>query len=320
MTTVLLVRVSSLGDVVQTFPAVTDMQRHVPDLQLDWVVEEAYVPLVRMHPAVARALSYPLRRWRKSWYRGATWRELGALRRTLREHRYDAIIEAQGLFKSAVAAKWARGPVHGFGPDTVREPFVARFYDHRHEFAADVHRVWHYRGLAARAFGYMFDEAIDYGLRHPAQPVWLDAPRYVVLLHSTARSEKLWPERDWIALGRHLSGRGVISVLPWGDERERARAMRLAGAISGAQIAPPLRVDEAGALLAHARAVVGVDTGLMHLAVALETPVVGIYRATRPVHHGPLGRGPTAFCGGLDRTPAVDDVLDGLRTVAPDLA
>ncbi len=320
MTTVLLVRVSSLGDVVQTFPAVTDMQRHVPDLHLDWVVEEAYVSLVRMHPAVTRALPYPLRRWRKGWHQGQTWRELGALRRQLRETPYDAIVESQGLLKSLVAAKWARGPIHGFGPATVREPFIARFYDHRFEFPADVHRVWHYRGLAARAFGYEPDEAIDYGLTRPARPAWIDASDYVVLLHSTARSEKLWPEGDWIAVGERLAARGIACVLPWGNAQEQERAARLAIAIPGAQVAPALRVDEAGAVLAHARAVIGVDTGLMHLAVALEVPVVGIYCATRPIHHGPLGRGPTAFRGGMGRAPTVDEVLEGLHDVAPGLA
>jgi len=316
MPTVLLIRVSSLGDVVQTFPAVTDMQRHVKELSLDWLVEEAYVPLMRLHAGVRRAIPFALRRWRKSRSLTTFCREFSELRRTLRGGCYDAVIDSQGLLKSVIPAMLARGPVYGFGPGTVREPFVARFYDHTFEFPPDVHRIWHYRGLAARAFGYAPDEAIDYGLRKPARPGWIEAPRYVVLLHSTARSEKLWSEANWIEAGRWLASRGIVCVLPWGNDEERARAERLAKFIPDAQVAPQLRVDEAGALLAHATAVVGVDTGLMHLAVAFEVPVVGIYVATRPLHHGPLGRGPTAFRGGMGEAPTAAEVLDALGEVA----
>jgi len=313
---VLLIRVSSLGDVVQTFPAVTDLQRHRPALTLHWCVEEAYVPLLGLHPAISEVVPFALRRWRRTLLRQDTWREMAALRRRLAAQQYDAVVDSQGLLKSLAIAKMARGPIYGFGPRTVREPFVARFYDHTFEFPPDVHRIWHYRGLAARAFGYAPDEAIDYGLRKPARPGWIEAPRYVVLLHSTARSEKLWSEANWIEAGRWLASRGIVCVLPWGNDEERARAERLAKFIPDAQVAPQLRVDEAGALLAHATAVVGVDTGLMHLAVAFEVPVVGIYVATRPLHHGPLGRGPTAFRGGMGEAPTAAEVLDALGEVA----
>jgi heptosyltransferase-1 len=201
----------------------------------------------------------------------------------------------------------------------VREPFVSRFYDHRFEFAADQHRVWQYRGLAAKTFGYELDDVIDYGLVKPSRPKWIAASDYVVLLHSTARSEKLWSEASWVEVGHRLAARGIGCVLPWGNQEEEVRAERIAALIPNAQVAPQLRVDEAGAALAHARAVIGVDTGLMHLAVALEVPVVGIYCATRPLHHGPLGRGPTAFRGGMGDTPRSGDVLEALGEVAPDL-
>lgn len=315
----LLIRVSSLGDVVQTFPAVTDMQRHVPGLRLTWVVEETFVTLVQLHPAVQRAIPFALRRWRRHLLRADTWRDVAALRRTVQVQGFDAIIESQGLLKSLAVAKMARGPIYGFGPKTVREPFVSRFYDHTFEFPPDVHRIWHYKGLMAKALGYEMDDVVDYGLTKPPRPGWIDATHYVVLLHSTARSEKLWSEASWVEVGRRLASRGVACVLPWGSADERARAERLAALIPDAQVAPQLRVDEAGALLAHARAVIGVDTGLMHLAVAFEVPVVGIYVATRPLHHGPLGRGPTAFRGGMGDRPTTADVLDALGEVAPDL-
>lgn len=319
MKKILLVRVSSLGDVVQTFPAVTDIVRHLPGMQLDWVVEEAYVPLARMHPGVARVLPFALRRWRSQFWRASAWRELGALRDALREHDYDLILDAQGLIKSAAIAKLARGPIHGFGSRTVREPFVARAYDATHEFPLDQHRLWHYRGLAAQALGYSLDERIDYGVVAPPLPAWASGARYCVLLHSTARPEKLWRESDWIALGRHLEQAGVRCVLPWGSDAERARAERLAAVLQQALVAPRLSIEEAGGLLGHAEAVIGLDTGLMHLAVALEVPVVGIYCGSEPGFTGPLGAGPTAFRGGMGWSPTVDQVLEALREVAPAL-
>lgn len=316
MPSVLLIRVSSLGDVVQTFPAVTDFCRVVPDTALHWIVEEQYEPLVRLHPGVSDSIPYALRRWRKHVFKDRSWQEVSILYRRLRNQPYDTIVEAQGLLKSLAVAKIARGPIHGFGPKTVREPFVSRFYDHIYEFPMDRHRIWHYRGLMASAFGYEIDdriESIDYGLRVPPRPGVGADEKYCVLLHGTARGEKLWPEERWIALGRRLHEEGLICLLPWGDASEQARAARLAAVIPGARLLPRLSLEEAAGLLAHARCVIGVDTGLMHLAVAYKVPVVGIYLGTRPGHHGPLGAGPTAFCGGMGMNPEVDEVFAQTR-------
>jgi heptosyltransferase I len=309
MPAALLIRISSLGDVVQTFPAATDLLRARPDVRLEWVVEEAYEPLVKLHPGVARTLPFALRRWRNNIFASRSWEEISILFHAVRLHPYEAVIDSQGLLKSLAVAKMAKGPLHGFGKRTVREPWLARFYNHTYEFPPAQHRVLHYRGLLAKIFGYEPDAAIDYGLRAPPQPAAAKAAAYCVLLHSTARAEKLWPEAQWIALGRRLHARGLVSMLPWGNADEQARAQRLAAAIPGACLMPALSLPEAAGLLAHARCVIGVDTGLMHLAVAYAVPVVGIYLATRPGHHGPLGAGPTAVCGGMEMNPEVDEVF-----------
>jgi heptosyltransferase I len=321
MSAALLIRVSSLGDVVQTFPAVSDLRTRVPGWRLHWAVEEAYRPLVELHPGVERALPFALRRWRRTLLRRSAWKEIRAFYRTVRATSYDAVIDAQGLLKSLAIAKMAKGPLHGFGPGTVRESQVARFYDRGYEFDPALHRVWHYRGLFAAVFGYKLDTApdsIDYGLRAPAKPAAAGGRPYCVLLHGTARAEKLWPEAHWIELGRRLAQRGLACNLPWGDATERTRSEALALAIPGARVMPALALDEAAGLLAHARGVVGVDTGLMHLAVAYKVPVVGIYIATRPGHHGPLGAGPTAFCGGMGNLPTADEVFEAALRVVPD--
>lgn len=319
MPSALLIRLSSLGDVVHTFPAVTDLARHCAGWELDWVVEEGYRALAALHPAVTRALPFGLRRWRRHVLQPRSWRELAAFKAALRAREYDRIVDAQGLLKSLAVAKMARGRIHGFGPDTVRESFVARFYDHRYEFPPEQHRVSHYRGLLAAAFGYSVDmsaASIDYGLRVPSRPAAAGAERYSVLLHSTARAEKLWPEARWIELGRLLHGQGIACALPWGSDAERARAERLAAAIPAARLMPALGLEEAAGLIAHAHSVIGVDTGLMHLAVAYKVPVVGVYLATRPGHHGPLGAGPTAFVGGMGASPVSAEVFDAAMRIA----
>ena len=320
MTRVLLVRMSSLGDIIHTFPAATDMQRHVPDLVLDWVVEGEYVELARMHPAVQEVIAFSLRRWRRAMGKAETWRELGAARRALAAHPYDAIIETQGLMKSAWVAKQARGPIHGFGPRTAREPIVARLYTHRYEFAPSDHKILRYRTVAARALGYTFDPPIDYGLVAPPRPAFAPAGPYVVMFHSTARAAKLWDEAAWIALAQHVNARGRTCVLPWGSDEERQRSERIAGAVPQALVAPRMSITEAGGLIGGADAVVGVDTGLMHLAAALKVPVVGVFCDSEPADAHPVGLGPSAYRGGVGRPPAAAAVIDALGEVAPGLS
>jgi heptosyltransferase-1 len=319
MTHLLLVRLSSLGDVLHTFPAATDIRRERPDAVLHWAVEEAYVPLVRLHPGVSRIVPVALRRWRREILRKSSWRELGALRAELGRSRFDAILDTQGLLKSAIVAKMARGPVHGFGPRTAREPLAARFYDFRYEFAPADHKVERYREVAARALGYARAAPPDYGIEPPPRPAFAPGGPYCVLLHSTARAAKLWSEDAWRDLGRALEAKGVRCVLPWGSETEQSRSQRIAEGLAGALVPPRMTIDEAAGLIGGAKAVVGVDTGLMHLAAALRVPVVGVFCDSEPLDAKPLGRGPTAFRGGVGRPPRAAEVLGALGEVAPGL-
>jgi heptosyltransferase-1 len=320
MKRILLVRMSSLGDVLHTFPAATDIRRALPDTVLDWVVEEGYVPLVRMHPGVSRVIPFALRRWRRQLLQPRAWREFAAFRATLRAHPYDAILDTQGLMKSVLVAKLAHGPIHGFGPRTAREPFVARFYDQHYEFAPEDHKIQRYRTVAARALGYRLTPTVDYGLVAPQAPVFVPREPYCVLLHSTARAAKLWSEAAWQEVARALEVRGLVCVLPWGDEAERARSTRLAEALKHAVVPPKLSLEEAAGLIGHARAVIGVDTGLMHLAAALGVPVVGVFCDSAPLDAHPLGAGRTAYRGSVGAPPTAADVLDALAEVAPALA
>ena len=315
MTEILFVRMSSLGDVLHTFPAATDIQRERPSARLHWAVEEAYVELVRLHPGVARIVPVALRRWRRAPLAARTWREVRALRDSLAAPRFDAIVDTQGLLKSVLVAKMAHGPVHGFGPGTARERLAARFYDARYEFRAEDLKVERYREVAARALGYERHGAPDYGIAAPAAPPFAPRSRYAVLMHSTARAAKLWSEERWIAVARSLERAGLDCVLPWGSDEERSRAQRLAAALDRASVPPRMSLVDAAGLVGHAAVVLGVDTGLMHLAAALKVPVVGIFCDSEPLDAQPVGAGPTAYRGGVGKPPSVEEVLHGLREV-----
>jgi heptosyltransferase-1 len=319
MEKVLLVRMSSLGDILHTFPAATDIRRARPDAMLEWAVEEAYVPLVRLHPGVTRVIPVALRRWRRHLVSATTYKEFAIFRKALKKVRYDAILDTQGLAKSLLVAKMARGPVHGFGARTAREPWVARFYDATYEFARSDHKVERYRSVAAQALAYERGKEVDYGIISPSRPAFAPQGRYCVLLHSTARAAKLWQESAWVELGRALEARGLACVLPWGDEAEQARSKRLAAALGNALVPPKMTLTEACGLVGHAAAVVGVDTGLMHLAAALRVPVVGVFCDSEPLDAQPLGAGRTAFRGGIGAPPSAREVLAALGEVEPAL-
>jgi heptosyltransferase-1 len=307
---ILLVKLSSLGDVVHLLPAVTDLAANRPDAHVAWAVETPYAELVALHPAVSRAIPVGLRRVRDRPWSPRGWRALRAAKAELRAERWDFVVDAQGLIKSACVSRWARSPV--FGPDraSARERLAARFYDVKIGVPRDLHAVERNRRLLAQVFGYEASTPARYGLAPPVQrPACAPDGRYAVLLHAASRADKRWPEDRWVALGKRLLADGYSIVLPGGSEAERTEAARLARAIGpGAMAAPAMTLAEAAALLAHATGVVGVDTGLSHLAVALGVPTVGIYCATSPRLTGLHGGELAVNLGGPRTAPDVDAV------------
>ena len=306
---VLVVKLSSLGDVVHNMPAITDLARHRPSAHVAWAVEEAYVDLVRLHPAVAEAFAVPLRALRGRPLAPGRWRRLAATRSAMRRERWDYVIDTQGLLKSAFISRLARGASFGMDRASARERAAARFYDVKMAVPRAMHAVERNRRLVAQVFGYAVEGGPDYGLAAPASPPsWAPARPYTVFLHAASRAGKRWPEESWIALGREACEAGLDVVLPGGTRQERAAAARIAGALPGALAAPEMGLAEAAALLAHARVVAGVDTGLTHLAAALGIPTVGIYCATRPELTG-LNAASAVNVGGAGRAPSVQEVL-----------
>jgi heptosyltransferase-1 len=310
---ILFVKTSSLGDVVHHCPAVSDAARAYPDAQIDWVVEESFAAVAALHRAVRRVIPVALRRWRRSLWRPSTWAEIGAFRRALRAEVYDKVIDTQGLLKSALIARLARGERHGYDAQSAREPFAAHWYDSRHAVSRALHAVERNRLLSAAALGSAPADGCDYGLAAPREAPLSIASDYAVLLSMTSRADKLWAEANWIELARALAARGLAAVLPWGSEPERARCERIARGIEAARVPRRLSIRELAAVLRGARAVVGVDTGLAHLAVALGVPTVALYSATDPGLTGLYGAAPLRNLGGIGRPPSVAEALTALE-------
>ncbi len=314
---VLLVKLSSLGDVLHNLPVASDLARAYPDIEIDWVTEAPYAELVALHPRVRRVFSTHLRELKKYFFSPATWSCFFADKAALKGQGYDTILDTQGLIKSAFIARWADGPVAGFSPETAREPLAARGYARHIAVPRDLHAVERNRRLASGVFGYALADTVDYGLRLPTAPVnrMLPLP-YVVFLHATSRADKMWPEAHWVALGRRLHDQGMNVVLPWGSAHEKYTSERLASKIPAAIVPPAISLVEAAVLLSRASGVLGVDTGLAHLSVALGRPTVGLYLTTSPALTGLYGSECAVnLGGGTPQQPVVPGVHEAWRAL-----
>ena len=294
-------------------PAVSDAARALPGAEIDWVVEEAFAGVARLHPNVRRVIPVAVRRWRRRiLFHPALWKEVGDFRKALRSEEYDAVIDSQGLLKSALVARVARGTRHGMDRASAREPLAARLYQQVHAVPRGLHAVERNRRLSAAALGISLPSNVDYGLRVKPQFAQTEAmpAAYSVLLTMTSRADKLWPERRWIELGRALA---IPLVLPWGNVEERARAERIALAVPRAFVPRKMGIEALGQVLAQARSVVGLDSGLTHLAAALGAQTVALFCGSDPVLTGVYGAARAVNLGAPGRPPEVLDVLRSLQ-------
>ncbi len=318
MPRLLIVKTSSLGDVIHNLPVIADIHAHFPDMQIDWLVEESFADIPRMHPGVSSVIPVAVRRWRKSLFNKATWSEIAACKRRLGAESYDLVLDTQGLIKSAVLGSFAHAPHHGQDAKSAREPLSARFYQHKHNIPRDQHAVVRNRQLAAKALGYATpDSPPDYGIQAPNTALTFTLPdAYIVGLHGTSRDSKLWPVEHWIELGKHLSEQGLHLLLPWGNQAEHNRAIDIADGVPKSVVLPKLGLNEVAKVLAGAKAAVGVDTGLAHLAVALKVPTVAIYTDTDPNLTGlyPGLNSSAVNLGGYSQVPSTEIVFHTLST------
>jgi heptosyltransferase-1 len=309
MRRVLIVKTSSMGDVIHTLPALTDAKVACPDVEFDWVVEEGFQEIPKWHPAVSDVIPVAIRRWRKSIFKtmGSTeWRQF---RNLVKKHHYDLVIDAQGLLKSAWLCRLIKAPTAGYDRHSVRERLASWVYQHRYAVPVDMHAVERIRTLFAKALGYQKPEAKgQYGLPRSRFCTEATDDRSVVFLHGTTRADKHYPEIYWKQLAERLREMGFQVRMPWGNEQERARAERIAQGLDNVEVLPKLNLAGVAGVLAQATAVVAVDTGLGHLSAALNIPTISLYGPTNPGLIGAYGENQIHLCSGdMD---AVDVVTD----------
>lgn len=308
----LLVKLSSMGDVVHSFPALSDAAAH--GFRFDWVVEEAFVEMAAMHPAVDRVVPFGLRRWRRSPGRGIV--ELGRFARKLRAGGYVTVLDAQGLVKSAVVTRLSGARHrHGLARDSAREPASTRAYTHTHQVSRDLHAIDRLRVLFAATFDYAVDLGVPAPVPFASPPA--SQPAQTLLVHGTTWTSKEYPEAGWRALIEKLAAAGHRVALLSGSAAEHERALRLAGAV--AEAIPPASLLAACERISTARLVIGVDSGLTHLAAVLGRPTVGLYGATSAQRTGVRGPYALDLVSAFECSPCLQRSC-GFQGVLPTLA
>jgi heptosyltransferase-1 len=308
---VLIVKVSSLGDIIHTLPAVTDASRAHRDLEFDWVVEENFVEVPSWHPAVNRVIPVAIRRWRRNLMRTYMKSEVKAFKQELQKVHYDLVIDAQGLIKSGIISRLSKGLTIGLSNHTIREPMATLFYNKMYSVPWSEHAVDRVRQLFSRALKYNYDKhSIDYGLDldriDPGSNP--DDAKRVMFLHGTTWTTKHWPEHYWRHLAHIAAEDGYEILLPWGDEQEKRRAEFIAADIASARVLDKLDLTGLAKQINSCRGVVAVDTGLGHLAAALNKPTVSLYGPTDPGLSGTCGERQLHLNSNLNCAPCVKKV------------
>jgi heptosyltransferase-1 len=282
MKRVLLIKLTSLGDLIHALPALSDAQNARPGLEFDWVIDENFQEIAGWHPAVKGVITSNHREWREALAKPSTHGSISKMIAGIRATEYAMVIDGQGNFKTALLSMFARGTRAGFDRHSVREWIAHLAYQRRFAASKNAHAIDRLRRLFASALDYPIPASPpDFRIQRDrlAEPK-VDLPKdYLVFVHNASWKTKLWPEGHWADLLRKSVQAGFKVLLPWGNELEEARARRLA-IHSDVQVLPKLTLSEMGHVLERARACVCVDTGLSHLAAALDVPSITLYGST----------------------------------------
>lgn len=318
---ILLVRMSSMGDLVHTLPAIEDLSLARDDIELHWLCEQSFADIARLHPFVKHIHTLQWRQWRKKIVSRETLTAIGNLKKALSSQRFDFVLDLQGLIKSAAFAKFAHSPIYGLDKHSAREPLASHFY--RQKFFVERHRnaVWRNRKLFSQVFGYAFDEnKVVFGARLPESdllPEMANATQgYHIALTATSADKKLWAEENWRTLFTLMHAEDGLSILlPFGNSTEKERADRIAHGLPFVRVCDKMTLLEAAALLANAQSIIGVDTGLLHLANAFNRPTIGIYTATDPAKTGVIESQTAQNIGNIGIVPSTEEVFHAWQKV-----
>lgn len=319
MKRILIVKITSLGDVVLAQPVVADLRRAYPGVVIDWATDAAFAEIPAWNPGVSSVFCAPLRQFKRLRNRAGAMAILQSVR-TLRTHRYDAVLDIHGAYKSAIVAFLARARRrYGYENRSLGERGAAFAYSHRMCRPSGVGALEGMRASVANTLGYTIDPTPDFGLEVPAattaDTVPPLPPRTALFLHGASKDEKNWPVEHWVACGQALALQGITVALPWSSDDEHARARVIAAALPGATVLPRMTLSECARVIASAALVIGVDTGLTHLAHAFRRPSVMIFTATSRNHFGIKAPGSAISLGDENQCPSPKDVLEAAREV-----
>lgn len=310
---VLIVKVSSLGDIIHTLPAVTDAYNARKDIVFDWVVEENFTEVPSWHPAVDNVIPVAIRRWRRNLVKTYMNNEFRSFKRSLQGVHYDLVIDAQGLIKSGVISRISRGLTIGLSNRTIREPMATLFYNKVYSVPWTEHAVDRVRQLFSRALSYRYDkESIDYGIdiSRIQSDTEVSSRKKVVFLHGTTWNTKHWPENYWRHLAFIAGESGYDVLLPWGNESERVRAEYIAADSDHVSVLDRQSLSGLAKHILSSEGVVAVDTGLGHLAAALDRPTLSLYGPTNPGLSGTIGLKQLHLTSNLNCAPCVKKVCN----------
>jgi heptosyltransferase-1 len=313
---ILIIKTTSLGDVVHNLPVIADIIQQQPNAQIDWLVEENFAEIPAMHPNVNNVIKVAIRRWRKSLFSKNTWYEFAKFKHHLQSKQYDVVIDTQGLLKSGLLTYLINSQNKcGYDKNSARESMVCWFYDHKYAISYQQHAVTRNRTLAALSLGYTPpDNPPDYGIKAPINSFHNLTKPYIIALHGTSRDSKLWLTEHWVNLGKQLEEQGISLVLPWASETEHQRALFIANTLQHAVVLPKLNITALAEIISKSEAAIGVDTGLSHLAAGLNKHVVAIYTDTNPELTGVMaGALACVNLGGNNLQPTPQEVMTQLK-------
>lgn len=295
-----IVKTSSMGDIIHTLPALTDAQKAIPNLQIDWVVEEFFSEIPKWHSAVNNVIPVKIRHWRRNLFKQQTWKEWRAFKKKLQQSNYDVVIDAQGLIKSAFLVTFlAKGKKFGYDKKSAREGVSALFYNQTFDIPYNQHAVERIRQLFAKSLGYKCPiQKGDYNIADQLLQNFANSSQndtacvnpYIIAIHSTTRDDKHWLEEYWLEVIKKVTDQHIEVHLPWGNLQEKARAKRLSQVSSFVKVLPKLTLTELAKHIVKSEAVISVDTGLSHLTAALDKKNIILYGATNPKLIGAYGK------------------------------
>lgn len=310
-TKILIVRTSSLGDLVHMLPAITDVASHIPGAQIDWLVEESFAEIPNWHPAVSNVMTMAHRRWRKDWWSAQSRTERAALKKRIRQTQYDVVLDMQALLKTVWFTRMARGKIHGLDWKSAREPLASLFFDVKHRVEFWQPAITRQRLLASLAFDYQYTGAADYGLQAITNAVQVEP--VAMIMPSASRDDKLWPIASWHKIFDYVQAQGLGLRLLAGSPAETVRAEQLIAGRDHAVVLPRMGLTEVAHELAKATVMVGLDSGLTHLSAALERPTIGIYKASTPTRTPLISTAYTASLGDRGQEPTAEVVLSAVQ-------